>query len=180
MVHPTGYKYYIKRDSDGKLFDLESDFPLMKIREVSGLCSFGKVKNIEVESYPEADMLRVFETDNPKFEPTKVVIRTVFVGSDRQNCYKKFCESFLGRKVQYWDNNRGIKVPLLMDEPIEIKDELRYGNIPYFLVDFPFKNISGKMYGDYFAKNPLLLENNKQMAFENGTYIMLEKPKVNV
>lgn len=149
------YKFYIQRadaseNGVGPAIDLEEYFRGLKYRSCDGLETVGKVKNLETESYAEADGSRVWhpsdESVGATCEATTVILNLVFVGKERRTTLDLFRELAYSGRLLYWDTARLKKACLVLrDEQTAEKDTLK--GLEYVDVKFKFVNVWGRAKG---------------------------------
>ena len=149
------YKFYIQRadaseNGVGSAIDLEEYFRGLKYRSCDGLETVGKVKNLETESYAEADGSRVWhpsdESVGATCEATTVTLNLVFVGKERRTTLDLFRELAYSGRLLYWDTARLKKACLVLrDEQTTEKDTLK--GLEYVDVKFKFVNVWGRAKG---------------------------------
>lgn len=149
------YKFYIQRadaseNGVGPAIDLEEYFRGLKYRSCDGLETVGKVKNLETESYAEADGSRVWhpsdESVGATCESTTVILNLVFVGKERRTTLDLFRELAYSGRLLYWDTARLKKACLVLrDEQTAEKDTLK--GLEYVDVKFKFVNVWGRAKG---------------------------------
>ncbi len=149
------YKFYIQRadaseNGVGPAIDLEEYFRGLKYRSCDGLETVGKVKNLETESYAEADGSRVWhpsdESVGATCEATTVTLNLVFVGKERRTTLDLFRELAYSGRLLYWDTARLKKACLVLrDEQTTEKDTLK--GLEYVDVKFKFVNVWGRAKG---------------------------------
>lgn len=143
------YKFYMSRyinDEEGweEEVELTEKFKGLIYCQCEGLSSYGEVKNVYTESFPESDTLRVYLPEKATRESTDIKLTVAFKGEDRRDVYDSFVEFISGKRIKYWDTVRKREVEMIQADKIEVDEDIIYGSAPYIAVEFPFKNIKGQ------------------------------------
>lgn len=137
-------KFYMQKDGDNTVKDLEKDFDGLRYQKCVGLNDKGKRKNIYTEEYSDSDTLRVWQGDEVLRQATDITFSFVFAGETRHKAYDDFVAYVNNGKIHYWDTARNKEAYLVLISEVKIGDEDWYGSTPYFKVDFKFQNLWGE------------------------------------
>lgn len=146
------YKFYIQKvDSNenpsGTAVDLEASFPGLRYKSCEGLETYGKIKNIETESYAESEATRVWHPSDGglvvECESTTLTLNLVFLGEERRASLALFRELAYSGRLFYWDTARLKKVCLLLKDEQTVEADTLSG-LQYISAAFKFTNIWGR------------------------------------
>lgn len=158
------YKFYIQavdkngnplkiKESDVPIKDLETDFNekdsnktetgLLKYIQCVGLDAIGE-NRVYTEEYSESENLRVYIPQEQTYKPTEITLTLCFIGTSRQKVYDSFNNYITQGFHKYWDTARNKEFVFFIEDGISVKEESSKGNIPYMIVDYKLKNLSGK------------------------------------
>lgn len=142
------YKFYMSRYDQSQnrweeAVELTERFDGLIYCQCEGLGSYGEVKNIYTESFPESESLRVYLPEKVNRESTDIKLTVAFTKENRRDTYDSFVEFITGKRIKYWDTVRNREVEMIQTESIDVDEDIVYGSAPYIAVEFPFKNIKG-------------------------------------
>lgn len=106
----------------------------------------GDIKNIYTEDFAEKSGEDVYISDELAFKSFECKLTLLFRKSTCQNDVRSFMDYIYGNKIEYNDTFRKRYLTLLMTTKPNIKQEKLYGDEPYMLVEFTFKNILGQSF----------------------------------
>lgn len=137
-------------EAKGEIIDIEEHFKCKYVR-FEGLSETGKVKNIYIETYAEAEELRMYIPDEVLYDNTEISLTLLFApdstnDSDVQDNERAFFEYVSGHKIEYHDTFRNRYVSLLLLNKPEVVGEVLYGGSRYREVKYTFKNIYGRSF----------------------------------
>ena len=141
--------FYISTSRTNRDSDIETMFEGAHYLQCKGLEDRGKIKNKYVESYAEADELRVYEPllkSDLKHEATDIVLTLLFVDTDTRNrreTFEAFYDYVKHGKFYYYDNIRRLEAYITLSEPVKPSDDICKGSLTYIKADFKFKNLKG-------------------------------------
>lgn len=148
FVHPTKYRHYIKKYSDGQAAatDIESTYNARYMKFVDFNID-GDVQNIYEETFVERSGSNVFipSKDDLAFGTYTCKLTLLFRGDNVLTNVRNFTEAYQGVKIEYSDTFRNRYATLLMIEKPQVEQERLYGD-KYQVVTFTFKNILGKTF----------------------------------
>ena len=146
------YNFYMQQcDKDGNLINLitlknlEQDFVGLRYSSIEGMESFGKPKNIEVETYADSEKDRVYVPEKVNLESTKVTLNLYFIGEKRFEAYNKFVEYIKNGFHRYWDDARNRYFVFYFNNAVTLEDS-NWKGIGYFKVAFTLSNIFGQTF----------------------------------
>lgn len=137
-------KFYMQKDGEDTIKDLEVDFVGLKYSKCTGLLSKGKIKNKYTETYAESDELRINESDVITREATNITFTFFFVGVERIKTYDAFYNYVKSGKIKYHDTQRKKQALLSLMEAVEPSEDIWVGSTPYIKADFKFNNLWGE------------------------------------
>lgn len=146
------YKFYIQKvDADenpsGNAVDLEASFPGLRYKSCTGLETYGKIKNIETESYAESETTRVWHPSDGglpvECESTTVSLSLLFFGEERRASLALFRELVYSGRLFYWDTARLRKACLLLKDEQTVETDTLAG-LQYVAATFKFTNVWGR------------------------------------
>lgn len=154
------YMRRVTRATDGSLIigdevDLESYFPGLRYKSLTGLEAYGKPRPY-AEVFAESDEAEVYVPSSGVCEPTDLVLTLYFLDesltfSERDaydamsKAYHDFVEFISGCEVIYRDDVRCRRVRMYLNDSSEPKTDTLYGVI-YKEVEFKFKNVFGRTF----------------------------------
>lgn len=137
-------KFYMQKDGEDAIKDLEADFVGLKYSKCTGLLAKGKIKNKYTETYAESDELRIDEGDDITREATNITFTFFFVGDKRIKTYDAFYNYVKSGKIKYHDTQRKKQAFLSLMEAVEPSEDIWVGSKPYIKADFKFQNLWGE------------------------------------
>lgn len=144
-----GYKFYMQKcnrynvpiDVDK---DLEVDFDGLRYAKCEGLDTYGKAKNVYIETYADSDRVRAYVSDKLTNDATKIKFTFYFVGEKRKETYHEFVEWVRNEYTQYWDTARNRKFTFVIQDEIKPASEKWHGSTPYIELQLTVQNLNGK------------------------------------
>lgn len=137
-------KFYMQKDGEDTIKDLEVDFVGLKYSKCTGLLAKGKIKNKYTETYAESDELRMNEGDDVAREATNITFTFFFVGDKRIEIYDAFYNYVKNGKIKYHDTQRKKQAFLSLMGAVEPSEDIWVGSTPYIKADFKFQNLWGE------------------------------------
>lgn len=144
LINPSSLDRYWEDDTD-----LESYFKGLRYVKCDGLSKYGKPKNIYTENYADDEELRVYlpRPEEVLRENTDIEFTFAFADSsdkDRRKVYDDFVDWITGYKIKYHDTCRNKELQMILLEAIEPSEDYLYGDKPFIVAEFKFKNLFGK------------------------------------
>lgn len=125
------------------IYDIETQFAGLHVLGVSGLNSFGKVKNVYEMSYAEEELVDLTYPTTPILDQTIINFHFCIVGTNIQTVKDLFIDFATNNIIYYWDTNNNKRVKLYrVDEFSESLIVIR-DNIDYFEATIAYKNVKG-------------------------------------
>lgn len=140
------FNFYMQRVdiADQPIKNLEKDFDGLLYKEFKGLETYGKIKSVYTESFPETDELQVFAAETPIRDNIDLTLTLIFKGDRRRSTYHSFVDYISTGKIKYWDDVRNRQVTFILIESINPETDLLYGGMPYIQAAFNLKCINGQ------------------------------------
>lgn len=139
------YKFYMQKSEvqSAPIYDIETQFAGLHVLGVSGLNSFGKVKNVYEMSYAEEELVDLTYPTTPILDQTIINFHFCIVGTNIQTVKDLFIDFATNNIIYYWDTNNNKRVKLYrVDEFSESLIVIR-DNIDYFEATIAYKNVKG-------------------------------------
>lgn len=144
-----GYKFYMQKcnrynvpiDVDK---DLEVDFEGLRYAKCEGLDTYGKAKNVYIETYADSNSVRAYIADKLTNDATKIKFTFYFVGEKRKETYHEFVEWVRNGYTQYWDTARNRKFTFIVQDEIKPASEKWHGSTPYIELQLTVQNLNGR------------------------------------
>lgn len=143
------YNFYIQKYSGGSKEDIELNYYCI-YKQFKDFAFDGEVKNVYKETYTEHDGDRMYipAQDELTYSSYECKLQLLFKRSTCQADARRFYETFVGQKVEYYDNFRGKYVTLVMTKQPTISQEKLHYPTPYQLVEFTFTNVLGRAFDE--------------------------------
>lgn len=149
----TTYHFYIeKMNKDGSFstkIDIESTYNC-HYKQFKDIFWDGDVQNSYSEVYSENDGERLWLPDKEDlaFAPYECTLELLFKKESCQEDIRKFYEDIVGTRIRYSDSFRNRYLYLTLLKQPSIQQEILYGNRPYILCSFTFRNYKGRSYSE--------------------------------
>ena len=108
--------------------DLEVEFEGLRVKEVQGAGSKGKIKNAYTEEYADADSVRVYFPTDIKRGATDFTITVFISGSNQWASYNAFIAYLTGHTMKYWDKVRNLELDFVALEAISPDESVVTGS----------------------------------------------------
>lgn len=146
------YSFYMQEcDKYGNLINpitrknLEDDFLGMRYSSMSGIESFGKPKNIYVETFADSNRDNVYIPNDITLESTKIVFTCYFIGDSRFDSYYDFTEYIQKGFHRYWDNARNRYFVFYSNNETKV-ESFSWQSTPYLKVQYSLTNVYGRTF----------------------------------
>lgn len=149
------YNFYIQKIPEGvvnetlPLIDIESYFNC-HYKEFKDIFWNGDVQNSYSEVFAENDGERLWlpDKEDMTFSAYDCTLQLLFKKETCQEDIRKFYGYVAGSRIEYHDTFRNRYLHLVLLKQPQIQQEILYGDSPYILCSFTFRNFKGRSYSE--------------------------------